>query len=232
MSVLASAQVQRALQELRAGGEREDQLYRERVSARERKLGSTLSPGDRAALAVDAPLAISAEVGGVLHALALTARPSLIVEFGASLGISTIYLACALADLGAGRLITTELIPGKAKRTESVIAGAGLGRYVEVRAGDARETLDGIDRQVDLLFLDGANDLYLAILELLTPRLSATAVIAADMSFGDRNHDRYRAHVNDPAGGLVATELRLDAGLVIATPRSADQRTLQDMQGA
>jgi hypothetical protein len=111
VSILASAQVQRALQELRAVGEREDRRYRERVSAREGQMGSTLSPGDRAALAVDAPLAISAEVGEVLHALALTARPSLIVEFGASLGISTIYLASALADLGAGLLITTDSSP-------------------------------------------------------------------------------------------------------------------------
>ena len=126
MSILASAQVRRALQELRAVGEREDGLYRDRVRAREVQLGSTLPPGDRALLAVNAPLAISTKVGEVLHALALTSRPSLIVEFGASLGISTIYLASALADLGAGQLITTELIPEKATRTESALAGAGL----------------------------------------------------------------------------------------------------------
>ena len=183
-----------------------------------------MAPGERAAFAVDAPLAISSEVGEVLHAMVLTKRPSLIVEFGASLGISTIYLASALADLDSGRLITTELIADKAKRTESALAAAGLSRYVEVRSGDARQTLADIDQPVDLLFLDGANDLYLPILELLRPRLAPTAVIAADMSVGDPYHDRYRANVNDPDGGLIATELRLDAGLVLATPRWADQR--------
>jgi predicted O-methyltransferase YrrM len=218
-STLASIQVSRTLEGLRALGEREDPLYRERVSTRESELGLTLSPSERGALADDAPLAISAEVGEVLHALVLTARPSLIVEFGASLGISTIYLASALADLGAGKLITTELLPAKAKRTESTIAAAGLGRYVEMRCGDARETLADIDQPVGFLFLDGANDLYLPILELLTPRLAPTAVITADMSVGDRDHDRYRAYVNNPDGALIATELRLDAGLVIATPK-------------
>jgi predicted O-methyltransferase YrrM len=105
-TTLASAQVRRTLQQLWAVGKREDSLYHERVSARETELGSTLTPSERAGLAVDAPLAISSEVGEVLHALALTARrPSLIIEFGASLGISTIYLASALADLGAGMLI-------------------------------------------------------------------------------------------------------------------------------
>ncbi len=84
VSILASAQVSRKLDELRAVGEREDPLYRERVTACEAEHGSTLSPSERARLAVDAPLAISSEVGEVLHALVLTARPSLMVEFGDS----------------------------------------------------------------------------------------------------------------------------------------------------
>lgn len=85
----------------------------------------------------------------MLHALALTSRPTLIVEFGASLGISTIYLASALADRGTGRLITTELIPEKAKRTESAPAGAGPQRYVEIKAEDARQTLTQIDQPIE-----------------------------------------------------------------------------------
>lgn len=158
----------------------------------------------------------------MLHALALTARRSLIVEFGASLGISTIYLASALADLGV-RADHDELSSAKAKRTESALVAAGLERYVDVRCGDARQTLADVDRPVDLLFLDGGNDLYLPVLELLRPWLASTALTAADMSVGDRDHDRYRAYVNDPDAGLIATELQLDAGLVIATPRSASR---------
>jgi hypothetical protein len=56
-----------------------------------------------------------------------------------------------------------------------------------------------------LLFLDGSNDLYLPILEPLRPRLASTALTAADRSVGDRDQDRYRAYVNDPDGGLIAT---------------------------
>jgi predicted O-methyltransferase YrrM len=33
------------------------------------------------------------------------------VEFGASFGVSTIHLACALSDSGGGLLIGTELNP-------------------------------------------------------------------------------------------------------------------------
>ncbi len=99
-----------ALAELRAIGEREDALYRERIRDREAQLGSPLYGAERAMLGAAAPLAVSPEVGQVLHALVLASRPSLIVEFGSSLGISTIYLAAGLIDLGAGSLITTELI--------------------------------------------------------------------------------------------------------------------------
>ena len=81
-----------------------------------------------------------------------------------------------------------------------------------------------------MLFLDGANDLYLTIFELLTPCLSPTALIAADMSFGDRDHDRCRAYVNDPDGGLIATDLMARRGLAVATPRSADQYVPQHVQ--
>jgi len=95
---------------------------------------------------------------------------------------------------------------------------AGLGEYVEVLVGDALQTLRGIDAPVGLLFLDGANDLYLAVLELLRPRLASTAIVAADMSYEDKNHEAYRAYVNDGNNGLLSTEVTLDAGLVISTP--------------
>jgi len=217
-SVLSSEPVGDALRELREIGEREDARYRQRVQAREAELGLALGAADRAPFAVDAPLAISSRVGEVLHALVLATRPSLVVEFGASLGISTIYLARALADLGTGRVVTTELVAQKAERTAAVLERAGLGECVEVLVGDALQTLRGIDAPVGLLFLDGANDLYLAVLELLRPRLESTAIVAADMSYEDKNHEAYRAYVNDGNNGLLSTEVALDAGLVMSTP--------------
>ncbi len=142
-SVLSSEPVGDALRELREIGEREDARYWQRVQAREAELGLALGAADRAPFAVEAPLAISSRVGEVLHALVLATRPSLVVEFGASLGISTIYLASALADLGTGRVVTTELVAQKAERTAAVLERAGLGEYVEVLVGDALQTLRG-----------------------------------------------------------------------------------------
>jgi predicted O-methyltransferase YrrM len=216
-STLNSDRVQKVLAQLREIGEAEDGPAKRRVAAHEAQITSKLYGHERAALGASASLAIAPEVGQLLYALTLAARPAVIVEFGTSLGCSTIYLASALQDLGTGSIITTELLAEKAQRASSNLARAGLGGLVEIRVGDALGSLADLDVDVDLLFLDGSNDLYLPVLELLERRLSAGAMVLADMSHDDAHHDRYRDHVNDPAHGYLTTEIPLDAGLVIST---------------
>src|SRR5262249_34083899 len=65
-------------------------------------------------------------------------------------------------------------------------------------------------------FLDGWNDLYLTVLEMLEPHLRPGALVAADMSRDDPHHARYRAHMGDPAHGYLTTELPLDDGVVLS----------------
>ncbi len=214
-SALSSEAVQRVLRRLRSVGEAEDPGARERVRAREAELGKNVYGSERARLSERAPLAVTAEVGQVVYALALAARPRLAVEFGGSLGVSTIYLAAALADAGEGRLITTELVAAKAAAARASLAEAGLASLVEHRVGDALFTLADLAGPVDLLFLDGSNDLYVTVLELLEARLAPGALVLADMSAGDPHHDHYRAFVAGP--GWVSVELPLDAGLVLST---------------
>src|SRR5579884_2254679 len=98
-------------------------------------------------------------------------RPRTIVEFGASLGFSTIHLAAAARDLGDARVITTEIEPDKARAARDNLREAGLDDLVELREGDALSTLADVG-EVDLLFLEGWNNLYLSVLDLLEPRLA------------------------------------------------------------
>jgi len=207
---------------VREAGEAENELAKGRVRAREAELGARLYGLERAVLGARAPLSIAPEVGQLLYALTFAARPTLIVEFGASLGYSTIYLAGALHDLGAGSIITTELLDEKVQRASSNLARAGLSYLVEIRFGDAVDSLAYLDADVDMLFLDGSNDLYLPVLELVEPRLSAGALVIADMSHDEPYHVRYRDYVNDPTHGYLTTEIPLDAGLVIAARAPVD----------
>src|SRR5262249_1191540 len=63
-----------------------------------------------------------------------------IVEFGTSFGVSTIYAAAAARDTG-GRVIGSELEPEKRERALANLRDAGLADLVDVRLGDAMETL-------------------------------------------------------------------------------------------
>jgi hypothetical protein len=129
------------LAELRRLGEAEDPPAKRRVKSREQELGHKVWGQERSDLYGGAPLSITPEVGELLYALALTRRARTIVEFGASLGFSTIHLAAALSDLGAGTLITTEPEPDKPRSALQNLADAGLGDVVELRIGDASITL-------------------------------------------------------------------------------------------
>jgi predicted O-methyltransferase YrrM len=126
-------------------------------------------------------LAVSPETGRLLYVLARTSGARSIVEFGTSFGLSTIYLASALRDNGGGRLVGTDLEPEKIATARANLAAAGLEDLVELREGDALETLSrDLPESIDLVLLDGHKPLYTRILDLLEPRLRAGACIVAD----------------------------------------------------
>jgi predicted O-methyltransferase YrrM len=194
----------------------EDRQADARVRAREKELGRRLSNPERYELYGNAPLAIEPEVGQLLYVMTVARRPTTLVEFGSSIGISTIYLAAALADSGSGgSLITSELAPEKATSALAHLREAGLERVVEMRLGDALQTLRGIDRPVEMVFLDGRNDLYLRIVQLLEPNLAAHALIVSDLSEDDPSLVDFLTYVRDPRGRYASTTLPLDAGVEV-----------------
>lgn len=150
------------------------------------------------------------EYGQFLYQCARMRGATRIVEFGSSMGISTIYLAAALRDMGGGQLIGTELEPGKAARARANLEAAGLADRVEIRVGDARETLAGLTGEVDLVLLDGAFSLYLPVLKLLEPRLKTGTPILAENAFDQDNE--YLAYVRNPANGYVSQAIPISEG--------------------
>lgn len=126
-------------------------------------------------------LAVSPETARLLYALARGSGARAIVEFGTSFGISTIHLAAALRDNGGGRLIGSELLASKAAQARANLSAAGLAELVDVREGDALETLSrDLPESIDFVLLDGHKALYPRILELVLPRLRRGAYVVAD----------------------------------------------------
>jgi predicted O-methyltransferase YrrM len=159
----------------------------------------------------DLPLAVSRETGALLYMLARGTGARMIVEFGTSFGISTLHLAAALRDNGAGRLITSEFEPSKAARARDNLKAGGVIDLVEIREGDALETLSvDLPANIDLVLLDGAKSLYPEILSLLESRLKAGALIVADNA--DMSPD-YLKRVRSPASGYMSVPFAEDVEL-------------------
>ncbi|CAL78583.1 Putative O-methyltransferase [Bradyrhizobium sp. ORS 278] len=150
----------------------------------------------------DYPLPVSRDTGLLLYMLARSFNARSIIEFGTSFGISSLFLAAALRDNGGGRLITTEFEPSKVARARGHLEEGGLADLVEIREGDALQTLAAdLPEAIDLVLLDGAKPLYRDILALLEPQLSAGAFIVADNA--DYCPD-YLAYVRSPANGYLS----------------------------
>jgi predicted O-methyltransferase YrrM len=159
---------------------------------------------------------VSPDGGRLLYALIRAARPSTVVEFGTSFGISTIHLAAAVRDNDAGHVISTELNAAKAARARANLAEASLSDWVTILEGDARQTLATVDAPVGFVLLDGWKDLYLPVLRLLEPRLTAGALILADdtISQAEQMTD-YLTYVRDPAHGYLSILFPESDGLEI-----------------
>lgn len=157
-------------------------------------------------------LPISRDVGRFLYIVARSISATRIVEFGTSYGVSTIYFAAALRDNGGGLVIGSEFEKSKVAKANQQLAEAGLSQFVEIRAGDAVETLKDIGGTIDLLFLDGWNHFYIDILHLLLGNLRQGAVVIAD-DLGVTTIAPYLDYVRNPANGFISVTLPLDDGM-------------------
>jgi predicted O-methyltransferase YrrM len=161
-------------------------------------------------------MAVAPEVGRLLYVLVRARRPARVVEFGTSLGLSAIHIAAALRDNGLGHLITTEQSASKASRAAQHLAQAGLSDLVEIRQGDAFQTLAAIDG-IDLLLLDGWKPLYLPLLRQLEPAMSrGCLVVADDVTAMPDQLAPYLAYVRDRANGYASCEIPIDDGLELS----------------
>jgi predicted O-methyltransferase YrrM len=185
MTTLASAPLapllDRLFAEADAASPMNDPAFASRMADRDRLMRSKTDYAELYGALKNYPLPVSPETGRLLYMLARSLKARSIVEFGTSFGISTLHLAAALRDNGGGKVITTEFEPSKAARARANLAAGGLIDLVEIREGDALQTLaTNLPETIDLLLLDGAKALYSDILDRVESRLRPGAVIIAD----------------------------------------------------
>jgi predicted O-methyltransferase YrrM len=181
--------------------------------ARDKLLGRTDSLPQEVERLRNLYVPVSQKQGELLYLVARSLRARRIVEFGTSFGISTTYLAAAVKDNGGGVVIGSELEPNKVATARRNLEEAGLSKLVEIREGDAQETLRDPGGTVDMVLLDGFKGLYLPVLEMLTPHLRQGAVVIGDNIFTFRRAlASYVAFVRDPRNGFFSVTLFLGDG--------------------
>ncbi|KAI5923917.1 O-methyltransferase [Camillea tinctor] len=175
-----------------------------------------------ASTALDKFVALEPDKCALVYLLLRATGARHVVEAGTSFGVSTIYLSLAVkqnatSQNGTGQVIATENEPTKANRARQHWASAGddLGKWIDLREGDLRETLKtNLPEQIDFLLLDIWTPLALPALRLVQPYLKIGALIVADNiisaieGYGDLN-----AYLEDPKNGFKSTVVPYSGGL-------------------
>jgi predicted O-methyltransferase YrrM len=221
VNTLSNGRVAQFLDQLHESAEAADRDFMAKVKAQFEASGKTLEEAAAKLVAeervnyrttyrghADHFLAVSPAYGRFLYAIARARRATRIVEFGTSMGISTIYLAAALRDNGGGQLIGSELEPTKVARARANLEAVGLADLAEIREGDALETLKDVGGEVDVVLIDGAWSLYLPVLKLIEPRLASGAAILGENAFAPD----YLDYVRNLANGYFSQPLAVDEG--------------------
>lgn len=127
----------------------------------------------------DLLIAVGPDVGLFMNGLVKASGAKTVIELGMSYGYSSIYLGEA-ARANGGRLITTEIHPGKIEYAKKMHAKAGLSEVIEIRQGDVRKTLADAQEKFDFVLVDLWNDIYAECINLFYPKLAPGAYIIAD----------------------------------------------------
>ena len=131
--------------------------------------------------------------GRVLSMLSWMIRPKRILELGTFTGYSALCLAEGLAE--GGKLVTIEHNDELEETIRHNFAKSPLSERIELRIGDAIETLSAFSIQhsaFDLVFIDADKREYCAYLEAVYPLVPVGGFILADNTLWD-------GHIIDPA---------------------------------
>lgn len=216
-STLMSARVQAVLKRLYRNAEAVDAA----VLARTNPVTDTLDGDEkirvRSEMLGEAYLPVPPDVGRLLYILARAHPSRTVVEFGTALAISTIHFAAAVRDSGGCKVITTEINAEKARRAGGHLREAGLLDFVEIRVGDARETLRNLDHPVDFVFLDGWKELYLPVLKVIEPNLRDGALVTADnLNLASKELKPFVEYISREENGYLSVEVPIGDRLEIS----------------
>jgi predicted O-methyltransferase YrrM len=199
--------------------------YHERA-AKELAVMQALSPDELMKRVDEFLISIGPDSGAVLNILAKSSRARTILEIGTSYGYSTVFLAEA-ARANEGKVISLDISADKQRYAREQLTAAGLAPFVEFMTGDAREIIASLAVSLDFVLIDLWKDLYIPCFDLVYPKLSEGAFIAADNillpEFFRDEMTVYRRHVRSKAG-IETILLPVGSGIELSRYARQDMR--------
>ena len=116
--------------------------------------------------------------GRLLEFLVFALRPQRVLELGTYSGYSSISMAAALPP--GGHIDTCEVDETHAGVARRYQEEAGVADRITIHLGPALETIERLDGEYDLVFIDADKLTYPAYYEALVPRLSANGIMVLD----------------------------------------------------
>ena len=155
----------------------EIERYAEQHTTAPTDLLAALAEETRATL--QAPQMLTGTIEGrFLELLVFASGARRVLELGTYSGYSSISMAAGLP--AGGRIDTCELDERHAEVARRYIADAGLADRITVHLGPALDTIERLEGDFDLVFIDADKPNYPNYYEAVLPRLSERGLIAAD----------------------------------------------------
>ena len=170
-------------------------IERERITDFIRSFGSdrkseALRAIEKEAQEHDVPI-IRSETQELLRILLKMNRPKRILEVGAAIGFSSVFMAENTAE---DTVITTiENYPPRIARAKENIAMAGMEDRITLLAGDATDLLKELESGYDMIFMDAAKGQYIHFLPEVMRLLEPGGILVSDnvLQDGDIFQSRY-----------------------------------------
>jgi len=157
------------------------------------------------------------EVLEFLRALVTTIKPSLVVETGTFLGVSTIWIARALRENGFGRIITCEYDPEVFARAKAKIEASDVADLIECRNESSLDMK--VEGTIDFLFSDSDMPIREQEVRRYLPQLNPCGVIAMHDASSHLKTVRDAALKLEAEGLISVVLLPTPRGLVLAQKR-------------
>jgi prolipoprotein diacylglyceryltransferase/predicted O-methyltransferase YrrM len=161
------------------------------------------------------------EVLDFLKCLMTTVKPTLVVETGTFLAVSTLYMAEGLKQNGSGKIVTCEPDKEVFARAKEKIESSGLKKFIDFRCESSLEIR--VSGPIDVLFCDSLPELREPEVRHFLPQINPNGLILMHDASSHLKTVRAAARRMEDEGLLAVVFLPTPRGLVIAQKRQGRQ---------